>query len=113
MKENILNNRLIAFLDVLGFSSLLVKYSLEEIYSRYAFFVNEAKNKTFLPNENDLLKRTNFEFGKFISDSLILISNPVNDIYNVNNFIMAISHLLSLGFKNEFPFLIPSTIIFL
>ena len=103
VEENILNNRLIAFLDVLGFSSLLAKFSLEEIYTKYAFFINEAKNKTFSQHEDDLLKRTNFEFGKFISDSLILISNPINDIYHVNNFVMAISHLLSLGFKNNFP----------
>ena len=103
MNNNLLNKRLIAFLDVLGFSSLIEKSTLEEIYDKYSIFINDAKNATFFQNENDLLKRTNFEFGKFISDSLILISNPVDDIHNVNNFLMAVSHILSLGFKSHFP----------
>ena len=59
--------------------------------------------KHFFINENDPMKRTNFEFARFISDSLILISHPTSDIYNVNNFLMAISRLLSLSFQEKFP----------
>ena len=103
INNRLLNRRLIAFLDILGFSFLLKTYALEEIYDRYSIFINEVRNTTFFSNVNDSFKRTNFEFCKFISDSLILVSNPVDDIYNVNNFLMSISSLLSLGFKKEFP----------
>jgi len=97
-----LNNRLIAFLDVLGFSKMLLDNSLDDIYNSYSHFINEAKNKTFFQKPNDQLKRENFYAGKFISDSVLLVSNDTSDIYNVNNFLMAINHLLSLGFKNKF-----------
>ncbi len=99
----ILNYRLIAFLDVLGFSKMLFENSLESLHGNYSNFISQAKNTTFFPNPNDPQKRTNFEFGKFISDSIILVSNPIDDIYNINNFIMAITNLLGLGFKNNFP----------
>ncbi len=98
-----LENRLIAFLDVLGFSHLLSVNSLEVLYEKYSCFITKAKNETFFHNENDPMKRTNFEFARFISDSLILISHPTSDIYNVNNFLMAISRLLSLSFQEKFP----------
>lgn len=97
-----LNNRLIAFLDVLGFSTMLKENSLDDVYKNYSYFINEAKNKTFCSNPNEQLKRENFYKGKFISDSILLISNDTSDIYNINNFLMAINHLLSLGFKNKF-----------
>lgn len=99
----ILEQRLIAFLDVLGFSRQLQNSSLTDLYNKYSYFISQAKNTLFFENPNDPLKRTNFEYGKFISDSIILISHPTNDIYNINNFLMAISHLLRIGFTNYFP----------
>ncbi|HBP43065.1 MAG TPA: hypothetical protein DD644_15240 [Halomonas sp.] len=41
-------NRLICFLDVLGFSAMVEKAGIEDIYNKYSEFVDTAKNKVFL-----------------------------------------------------------------
>lgn len=98
-----LENRLIAFLDVLGFSRLLTSIPIEEVYRKYSAYIDEAKTKTFYESTGDKTGRTNFAFARFMSDSLVVVSNDISDVYNVNNFIAAISYLLEIGFTSNLP----------
>jgi hypothetical protein len=98
-----LENRLIAFLDVLGFSARLESEKIESLHRQYSSFIDEAKNATFFSVQGDNTGRKNFDFSQFLFDSIVLVSCPIEDIYNVNNFISAVSLLLELGFKNKLP----------
>jgi len=96
-------NRLIAFLDVLGFSARLETDDIEELHHKYSSFIDEAKVKTFYEAQGDGEGRKNFDFSQFLFDSIVLVSCPIDDVYNVNNFVAAVSFLLELGFKNKLP----------
>ncbi|GIZ13339.1 hypothetical protein [Pseudomonas sp. NCCP-436] len=98
-----LENRLIAFLDVLGFSARLESEEIESLHKQYSSFIDEAKNATFFAAQGDNTGRKNFDFSQFLFDSIVLVSCPIDDVYNVNNFISAVSLLLELGFKNKLP----------
>jgi len=100
---NIANNRLIAFLDVLGFSKLLETEALLDVHKKYSSFIDQAKTMTFYQTVGDNTGRTNFAFAQFLSDSLVVVSNEVNDIYNINSFIAAVHFLLEIGFTNKLP----------
>jgi hypothetical protein len=99
----ILHDRLIAFIDVLGFSEKLRTQELEKLHGEYAEFIDQARNKTFYKSDGDNTGRTNFEFSQFLFDSIVVVSNPVNDVYNVNSFVTAIQFLLELGFQTGLP----------
>lgn len=99
----ILKNRLIAFLDVLGFSRLLETKTLTEVHEQYSSFIDQAKTMTFYQTVGDNTGRTNFTFAQFLSDSLVVVSNEIDDVYNVNSFIAAIHYLLEIGFVNRLP----------
>ncbi|KGJ90710.1 hypothetical protein [Colwellia psychrerythraea] len=103
MEVKILNNRLIAFLDVLGFTAFLKKESLENVHMKYSEFIDEAKTRTFFQAEGDNTGRSNFEYAEFISDSIILVSNPIDDVFNVNSFVAAVSFLFEMGFISNLP----------
>ena len=103
MEFTVLNDRLIAFLDVLGFTAFLHNESLEKIHDIYSQFIDEAKTRTFFKSGGDNTGRTNFEYAEFASDSIILVSNPINNVYNVNNFISAVSFLFEMGFVSKLP----------
>jgi len=98
-----LENRLIAFLDVLGFSSRLEKEDIDSLHKQYANFIDTAKNATFFTAAGDNTGRKNFDFSQFLFDSIVLVSCDTQDVFNVNNFISAVSLLLELGFKNKLP----------
>jgi hypothetical protein len=98
-----LENRLIAFLDVLGFSARLESEDVESLYDQYADFIDQAKNATFYAAQGDNTGRKNFDFSQFLFDSIVLVSCDVEDVYNVNNFVSAVSLLLELGFKSKLP----------
>ncbi|MEP1961818.1 hypothetical protein [Tateyamaria sp.] len=102
--EGVKRGRLVAFLDVLGFSAKLGSNPLEELYQNFAEVVDEIKDKTILSSPGGTGNRSNFAFAQFMSDSLVLVSHPVEDIYNVNNFIAAISEIIALGLDAGFPF---------
>jgi len=103
MDVKILENRLIAFLDVLGFTAFLQNESLIKVHEKYSEFIDIAKNTVFFKTEGDNTGRTNFEYAQFVSDSIILVSNPIDDVYNINNFIAAVSFLLEIGFTSKLP----------
>lgn len=99
----ILENRLIAFLDILGFSELLKRKSLEFVHSKYSRFIDNAKTMVFYSTQGDNTGRTNFEYAEFLFDSIILVSNPISDVYNVNNFIGGVNYLMETGFIDKLP----------
>lgn len=98
-----LENRLVAFLDVLGFSARLEEEDILSLHTQYSSYIDEAKNATFYAAQGDNTGRKNFEFSQFLFDSIVLVSCPVDDVYNVNNFVSAIALLLELGFKSKLP----------
>ncbi|MBE0472361.1 MAG: hypothetical protein IBX55_22995 [Methyloprofundus sp.] len=93
----ILRNRLVAFLDVLGFGNMLQSLDVELLHEKYSQFIDDIKTMTFYQAQGDRTGRTNFAHAQIVSDSIILVSNEVDDIYNVNNFIAAVSFLLENG----------------
>lgn len=103
LNTKLLKDRLICFLDILGFSNFLKNSTLNQVHEKYSNFIDIAKKKTFYSTEGDNIGRTNFEYCEFVSDSIILVSNKINDIYNVNNFIGAINYLLETGFISNLP----------
>lgn len=96
--------RLVAFLDVLGFSAKIEQNQLEGLYQNFAEMVDNIKDKAILSSVEHNGARSNFEIAQFMSDSLVLVSNPIDDILNVNNFIAAVSEIMMLGLKAGFPF---------
>lgn len=99
----IAENRLIAYLDVLGFSNLLATENLVDVHAKYSSFIDQAKTMTFYQTVGDNTGRTNFEFAQFWSDSIVVVSNDVTDVYNVNSFIAAVHFLLEIGFTSNLP----------
>nr|MDA3939567.1 hypothetical protein [Spirochaetia bacterium] len=87
---------------MLGFSHQLSTVPIKELYKTYSDFIDEARNRTFYGTESTD-GRTNFASAQIFSDSIILVSNKVDDVFNVNNFIGAIHFILEIGFKKNFP----------
>jgi len=101
----VLENRLIAFLDVLGFSALLEAETPADVVATYCSFIDEANTKIFQP-VNQLqpaAKVSNFAATKFVFDSVVLVSHPIDDPRNVSNFVFAATLLLERGFTTKFP----------
>jgi hypothetical protein len=101
----VLENRLIAFLDVLGFSARLEAETPADVVALYCTFIDEANTKIFQP-ANELHETTtvsNFAASKFVFDSVVLISHPIDDPRNVSNFVFAATLLLERGFSTKFP----------
>lgn len=98
-------NRLICFLDVLGYSAMIEKFGIEEIYAKYSQFVDVAKNKVFFGVPDDYEgPGSNFEISEIVSDSILLVSHDVENVASVNNFIGSIHLFLELGVASGFMF---------
>lgn len=105
MKNNHYENRLICYLDVLGYSSMVRERGIDEVYSKYASFVDVAKTKVFFGTPDDYEGPSdNFEISEIVSDSILLVSHDVSNIASVNNFIGSIHFLLELGLASGFMF---------
>ena len=98
-------NRLICFLDVLGYSAMIEKVGIEEIYTKYSQFVDIAKNKVFFGVPDDYKgPSNNFEISEIVSDSILLVSHDIENVASVNNFIGSIHLFLELGLASGFMF---------
>jgi hypothetical protein len=98
-------NRLICFVDVLGYSKLIQDNGIDYVYGRYSKFVDEVKSKTFYRKTTHQNKeKQTFVIAEIVSDSMLFISNEIDDVFSVNNFIGAIHNLLELGLSNNFLF---------
>jgi hypothetical protein len=94
----ILENRLIAFLDVLGFSARLEAETPADVVATYCSFIDEANTKIFQPVNQlqQAAKVSNFAATKFVFDSVVLVSHPIDDPRNVSNFVFAATLLLGI-----------------
>lgn len=98
-------NRLICFLDVLGYSAMIENFGIEEIYNKYSQFVDIAKTKVFFGVPDDYEgPGNNFEISEIVSDSILLVSHDIENIASVNNFIGSIHLFLELGVASNFMF---------
>lgn len=98
-------NRLICFLDVLGYSAMVEKIGIEEVYNKYSQFVDIAKNKVFFGTPDDYEgPSNNFEISEIVSDSILLVSHEIDNVASVNNFIGGIHFFLELGMSSGFMF---------
>jgi hypothetical protein len=62
-----------------------------------------AQTATFYGSQGDNTGRTNFEYAQFLYDSIVVVSHPVDDVFNVNHFVGAVALLLELGFGSGLP----------
>jgi len=101
----VLNNRLIAYLDVLGFANRMQVESAFEVVAQYSQFIKKADEEVFNPVDKlkDGSKVSNFAQAKFVFDSIVLVSHPIGDPGNVSKFIFATILLMELGFCRRLP----------
>ena len=98
-------NRLICYLDVLGYSHMVREYGIEHMYKKYANFVDLAKSKVFFSRpENYDGPIDNFEVAEIVSDSVLLVSHDIRNITSVNNFIGSIHFFLEIALSSGFMF---------
>lgn len=107
MTNNIekLDNRLIAYLDVLGFSQRIANEKPENLVVKYSEFITTANNKIFNSNQgvDEIDPQTNFAKTKFVFDSIILVSHPINNDRNISRFIFGLMLLMETGFAEHLP----------
>lgn len=99
-------NRLIAMLDVLGFSSQIeTREGMKQTSDKYAGLIEDAKNHMFSPRPvsgSPEPPEPNFEYGNFVFDTLVLVSYPV-DIKATYRFVFATILLMERFFAEGFP----------
>lgn len=102
----VLDNRLIAFLDVLGFASRMDNETAVNVVKEYGKFIADADKTVFNPPNmlsDDVDRVSNFATSKFVFDSIVLVSHPIDDPKNICNFILAIIQLMESGLLNNLP----------
>ncbi len=102
----VLENRLIAFLDVLGFASRMDNETAVNVVKEYGKFIADADKTVFNPPKmlsDDVDRVSNFATSKFVFDSIVLVSHPIDDPKNICNFILAIIQLMESGLLNNLP----------
>lgn len=101
-----LEHRLIAMLDVLGFSSRIqTREGLEITTAKYSDLIALARGHMFSPKAvpgSPNQPEPNFEYGQFVFDTLVLVSYPL-DIKSAFRFVFATILLMELFFAEKFP----------
>jgi len=99
-------NRLIAMLDVLGFSQKIKRpEQLSLVVQQYAELLRSAKEIAFSPKAvegSPSQPEPNFEIAEFVFDTIVLVSKPI-DVHSVKDFIFATTHLMEKFFALGFP----------
>jgi hypothetical protein len=106
MNYALYKNRLIAFLDILGFKKQLEINDLNSLHSTYAALIDEANSKIFQANTipgSQVPYEVNFEKATFLFDSIVLVSKPTEDIQNIGKFILSISLLMDKAHSQGMP----------
>lgn len=106
MEFQLLNDRLIAFLDILGFSELLRSLPLDQVIRTYSALIEEANNHVFegmLTGPETAKRSENFAYSTFVFDSIVLVSHELTDITNTNKFVFATTLLMELAFRKRLP----------
>jgi hypothetical protein len=101
---SVLGQRIIAFLDILGFSDRLTEGHLEELAGAYGDLIDDAKSRVFGQSDAGVSVR-NFEIGQFLFDSVVLISKPLGHDApaSVFHFFSALNILFEESFRRKLP----------
>lgn len=98
--------RLVALFDILGFGHRLKHEPLLVVRHKIRELIRQIRTKVLTdtaagaqPGSND-----NVDLARFVFDSVLLVSDDVQDIRVVHNFIFASLYLLEMGFLENFPF---------
>lgn len=94
----ILNQRLVVFLDILGFSEKLKNQGTEEVLKVMADIITEAKKFKFagLSGSNQSIS-DNFYIGMNAYDSFFLVSHDLENNIASSCFILACCHLMNVA----------------
>lgn len=113
MREEVkYENRLLAFFDILGFKNILQSKDLVSLYKEYSTFIDMANTEVFgnVPtmkgSKNSAV--SNFDKSIIFSDSILLISYDIDDIENINKFILGCIQLMQKAI--EFGFILRGAI---
>jgi hypothetical protein len=106
----VLESRLIAFLDILGFSARLETSSLTDLHAEYSALIDDVQTTVFSPTEVHCdytqTTATNFAKAQFLFDSVVLVSHPLDGEIgprSVFHLIAAVSLLLEKAFARRLP----------
>lgn len=98
-------NRLLAFFDILGFKEEhLRKKDLETLYCEYSSFIDKANKAIYgdvktIYGENTV---SNFNKSIIFSDSFLLISYDIEDVKNINKFLLSCITLMQEAINHSF-----------
>jgi hypothetical protein len=101
-----LENRLIAMLDVLGFSNQIERAeNLEKIALRYGDIILASKKRAFsqeaLPGSPEQAP-SNFAVGEFVFDNVVLVSEEISP-KSVGNFVFSLIAIMEMFYAAGFP----------
>lgn len=97
-------NRLLSFFDILGFKKHLHDETLDDLYLKYSCFIEKA-NRYIFGNVNTIYGEatvSNFNKSIIFSDSILLISYDIDDIANINKFLLSCITLMQEAIKHGF-----------
>lgn len=106
MAHTLLRSRLVAFLDVLGFSHRMESEDLGSLHSEYADLIDAAHSKVFDAKDTSGVPSNNFAWSRFVFDSLIAVSNDLDGEAGPRNafkFVAALGSLFELCFARRLP----------
>lgn len=98
--------RLIALFDILGFGSRLKSEPLADLRRQLRTLIRSIRSEavtniaTNMPSEDD----DNLESARFVFDSVVLVSLPLDDPRNAQKFVYACIRMLEIGFVHRLPF---------
>jgi hypothetical protein len=111
----VLSRRLVAFLDILGFSKRLETVPVGELHRTYSALIDKAISEIFpvfpvppkgSPPTEPPKSRSNFANAQFLFDSIVLVSNPIDGddgSRNVIDFMSATALLFEISFGRALP----------
>lgn len=84
---------------------MMEEHGVEYLYEKYANFIDVAKNKAFYGKTTHQEEgKSTFVKSEIVSDSMLFVSNDIDDPFSVNNFVGAIHTILELGLESNFLF---------
>ena len=101
----VFENRLIAFLDVLGFRERMQKETPKKLVEIYGQFIKEANEQVFTDSAPPDIQECegNFVAAKFVFDSIVLVSHPITSPQNISKFILATIVLMEKAMLENLP----------
>ena len=98
--------RLVALFDILGFGTRLKTDPLAQVRRHLRFFIRDIRTQALTNSSPNIQPEDddNLESARFVFDSVLLVSHPIDNPRHVHNFIFACISLLESGFKHRFPF---------